>query len=70
MSSTSSSLYLQWDSQADLLSVVTKDAPWSTEEDKTDPCLLLDKLPLQDNKTAEQMDFLIFDEILDHLNIH
>ncbi len=31
--------YLQRDSETDLLSIVTKDAPRSAEEDKTDPRL-------------------------------
>lgn len=40
-------LYLQWDSEADLLSVVTEHAPRSAEEDKTDPFLCLEDLLLQ-----------------------
>lgn len=38
--------HLQRDLQADLLGVVTEDAPWSTEEDKTDPGLGLQDLLL------------------------
>lgn len=35
---------LQRNFETDLLSVVTEDAPWSTEEDKTDPGLQLKHL--------------------------
>lgn len=59
MSSAVSDLYLQWDSQADLLGVVTEDAPRSIEEDKTDPLLRLDNLPLQDRGTERQRDLFI-----------
>lgn len=38
--------YLQWGSQVDLLSIVTEDAPSSTEKDETDPLLRLDNCPL------------------------
>jgi len=39
-------VYLQRHSETDLLSVVTEDAPRSTEEDEADPLLRLKDLPL------------------------
>lgn len=38
--------HLQWDSETDLLSIVTEDAPRSTEEGKTDLLLCLKDLLL------------------------